>query len=181
MGIETRPGNQCERVIREVEASKASLFPTKDNFNVLNWNQTDAAANSANIDENYLVIGAHIDQAIQQKIVNNEYVDFAKLIPKGRLGKEEDHQLEIVSQGVAPHALFPSLIETTQSSVILQSENKPSGYSVTYIPEFTLREPLNLYSITILYTLPQLLHLGQCICLTSVTCAKPKEKMEFSA
>ena len=45
------------------------------------------------------MIGAHIDQAIQQKIVNNEYVDFAKLIPKGRLGKEEDHQLEIVSRG----------------------------------------------------------------------------------
>ena len=99
LGIETRPGEPSDRIIRQAEASKVKLFATKGNTNLLNWNQTDAAVSSANIDENYLIIGAHIEQGLQQKIINNEYVDFAKLIPKGRLGKEEDHRLEIISRG----------------------------------------------------------------------------------
>ena len=37
----------------------------------------DGLAVRGNVDDNYLVIGSHVDQALQSKIVNHEYVDFA--------------------------------------------------------------------------------------------------------
>ena len=56
------------------------------------------------IDENYLIIGTHVDPALQQKIVNHEYVDFARLIPRGsRVSREEDNCLEIISRGGATY------------------------------------------------------------------------------
>ena len=50
-------------------------------------------------DENYLVIGAHVDPATEQKIINHQYVDFAKLVPKSRFCKTDDNRLELVSKG----------------------------------------------------------------------------------
>ena len=33
------------------------------------------------VDDNYLVVGNHIDEATRVRIENNEYVDFARLLP----------------------------------------------------------------------------------------------------
>ena len=74
------------------------MFATPGNM-ALNWCQSSEAIKSAFVNENYLVIGAHIDALTQQKIVNHEYVDFAKLLPRNRIGKEEDHQMELVNKG----------------------------------------------------------------------------------
>ena len=43
----------------------------------------------------------HLDQALQQKIVNNEYVDFARLLPKSHTasGGINDHRMELISKG----------------------------------------------------------------------------------
>ena len=57
---------------------------------------------SSEVDERYLVIGVHVDPSIQQKIVNNEYVDFSRLLPKGRFGSD-DNRLELVSKGGATY------------------------------------------------------------------------------
>ena len=50
------------------------------------------------VDENYSMIG-NIEESLRLKIINHEYVDFARLIPKDRLGKEEDHRMELISRG----------------------------------------------------------------------------------
>ena len=106
-----RPGecnkqlDESQQVIREAEASKARLFGTKGIYNnsdlIDNWqtSESELRIRSADIDENYLVIGAHIDLGTQQKVVNNEYVDFAKLIPKSRFGRDDDNRLELITDG----------------------------------------------------------------------------------
>ena len=45
-------------------------------------------------DEEYMVVGAHLDSSLQEKIIN-----FSKLIPKDRVSRSEDHRMEIVFKG----------------------------------------------------------------------------------
>ena len=54
---------------------------------------------SAMVDEDYLVIGAHVDESIQSKILANKYVDFARLLPCNCLSVEEDHRMEMINKG----------------------------------------------------------------------------------
>ena len=103
---------RSQQVIREAEASKARLFATKGRQNqnfltvpgMVNWvennaEREDMAVRSADIDKRYLVIGAHVDPMIQQKIINNEFVDFSKLLPNNRFnGNEEENRLELVTR-----------------------------------------------------------------------------------
>ena len=54
---------------------------------------------SSMVDENYLVIGAHLHGALQNKITSNEYVDFARLIPREKSFREDDNRMEIINKG----------------------------------------------------------------------------------
>ena len=51
---------------------------------------------SAMVDENYHLVGSHVDSVTQDKIVKGEYVDFAKLVPKDRILTAEDHRFEMI-------------------------------------------------------------------------------------
>ena len=51
------------------------------------------------VDEEYMVIGGHVDSELQEKIINFEYVDFSKLIPRDRVAKIEDQRMELVMRG----------------------------------------------------------------------------------
>ena len=54
---------------------------------------------STSLDEDYIVVGNHIDKSMRNKIANSEYVDFAKLIPRDRfISGEEDHCMEMVNR-----------------------------------------------------------------------------------
>ena len=113
----TEDMERSQQVIREAEASKARLFATKGRQNQIistipnvgNWveNNLDNEENvvrSADVDEKYLVIGAHVDPLIQQKIINNEFVDFSKLLPKNRFSaSDEENRLELVTRGGATY------------------------------------------------------------------------------
>ena len=95
-----------EKVIWQAEASKARLYatPGKDFDHLPNW-QSGQRQNNALfvtvVDKNYLVIGSHIDPNLQLKIINNEYVDFARLIPKHGVAANGnyDQRMELVSKG----------------------------------------------------------------------------------
>ena len=78
---------RSQEVIREAEARKGYLFVPKgisDNPNFTNWqgNVNSDMIRSADVDKNYLVLGAHVDPTLQAKIINGEYVDLARLLPK---------------------------------------------------------------------------------------------------
>ena len=60
---------------------------------------TENKGNIFDIDQEYLVIGGHIDSALQQKIIDFEYVDFARLLPKDRVTNLDDHRFELIVRG----------------------------------------------------------------------------------
>ena len=98
---------ESEKVIREAEAAKVRLYGTPGrgqcHKNAINWPVPMPVGGefAALVDENYLVIGSHVDRILQLKIASNEYVDFARLIPKNRqsFSRHEDHRMELVSKG----------------------------------------------------------------------------------
>lgn len=90
--------DHAAQMIKDAESSKAKMFKTKGN--VSEPITTPEVVQSTLFDENYMVIGGNIDPIIQCKIVNHEYVNFARLVPKGLASKSEvDHRMEIVSRG----------------------------------------------------------------------------------
>ena len=101
--------------IHQVEASKAALFGVKGMDNNMNVNvngqmgidnqgnmigkQFVQMQQAAVVDDNYMMVGAHVDEGIQKRIINNEYIDFARLLAKDRIAWEEDGCMEIVHRG----------------------------------------------------------------------------------
>ena len=51
------------------------------------------------VDESYSIVGNNLDEHMKSKILNHEYVDFVRLLPKDRLSSEEDHRMELVNKG----------------------------------------------------------------------------------
>ena len=52
--------------------------------------------NAVLIDQDYLLVGNHVDESTQEKIVKGEYVDFGKLLPKDKILAEEDGRMELI-------------------------------------------------------------------------------------
>ena len=48
------------------------------------------------IDQDYQLVGNHIDDGMCEKIAKGQYVDFSKLLPKDRILAEENERLELV-------------------------------------------------------------------------------------
>ena len=48
------------------------------------------------MDQNYLIVGNHVDEVTQQKIWKSEYIDFGKLLPKDKILAEEENRLELI-------------------------------------------------------------------------------------
>ena len=51
------------------------------------------------IDESFLMVAAHLEQNVLDKIIQGEYVDFSKLIAKDRVLLEEDNRMQIINKG----------------------------------------------------------------------------------
>ena len=86
------PEERVQEMVRQAEAAKAKLFATPgkdDNFKQF-------LSPTAVVDEGYFVVGAHLDEAMVEKIGRGEYVDFGKFIPKDRVMAEEDCRLKMV-------------------------------------------------------------------------------------
>ena len=82
-----------EQRIRAAEAAKARMLTTPGNDIPVH-----EVVKSVLVDQNYMSMGIHVDEATRVKIINNEYVDFGKLIPRDKIAKEDDHRLELVSR-----------------------------------------------------------------------------------
>ena len=50
-----------------------------------------------NIDNNYQMIDAHIDEAMSKQIINLEFIDLSKLLPRSRVW-DDDQRLEIINK-----------------------------------------------------------------------------------
>ena len=81
---------KAEMMIRDAEAAKTQIFPqpkgrTRGEFQF-----------TAKMDEDYLVVGGHIDDTMQGKIIRGEYINFGKLLSRDKIVAEEDGRLELV-------------------------------------------------------------------------------------
>ena len=67
---------KVDKMIKEAEASKARMvnMPCNEPFNLLLNSQKQC---SSSVDENYIVVRAHVDSGLRDKIRYGEYVDFA--------------------------------------------------------------------------------------------------------
>ena len=88
------PEEKADKMFREAEAAKARLFATPGKDNELN-----KQFHSVLVDEYYLLVASHVDNATLNKIIAGEYVDFARLIPWDRVLQEEDQHLEMIVRG----------------------------------------------------------------------------------
>ena len=107
--------SKAEGFIQSAEASKARIYDVPGKQTFLNMSNLGRVQNVQNaqlctpqnfssyhpsfLDEDYLLIGSHVDDITRRKIGNGEYVDFTKLIPKDRISNEDDHRMEIVNRG----------------------------------------------------------------------------------
>ena len=95
LAMEPPKGPSCaEQAIQDECAAKVQMTPVKGNRGC----NIESYIDSAYVDEEYLVIGSHLDESICKKIINHEYVDFAKLLPRDRLSVEEDTWMELVNR-----------------------------------------------------------------------------------
>ena len=93
--IQPTPEEKVQNQIREAEVSKAKILGSAGE----NFNPDNLIKHSALVDEDFLLVALHVDTNTLQKIVNCEYVDFAKLIQKDRILQVEEQKLEMVIKG----------------------------------------------------------------------------------
>ena len=91
-----RPLTRGEEMVREAETAKARMLATSGNKPP---NFTDMRVHATAVDEEYVVVGANLEESLIKKIQNQEYVDFARLLTRDKVSVEEDHRMELVSRG----------------------------------------------------------------------------------
>ena len=82
---------RSEEMVREAEKAKARIYDVKGKAN--------QGSHSLMFDEDYIVVGSHVDDVIKRKIAGGEYIDFSKLLTKERVSVEDDHCMELVNKG----------------------------------------------------------------------------------
>ena len=135
MGIPGKAQLACDQVI-----NSNSLLQEKS-----------SKVESTKYDEEYMVVGRHIDSVLEQKIINFEYVDFSRLIPKDRVTKVEDHCFELVIKG-GPHILHLFQIVMRLLFLISLAGNKHFEFIPMCCQRFTLQRQQNPYSVIIPFT-----------------------------
>ena len=100
---EPTPEEQADCLIREAEHNKARMLDVQGESNELSKHiDKGTLLHSVVVDEGYLTVAAHIDEQLYRKILNFEYIDFSKLLPRDRLTAEDDNCLTFVNKGGIP-------------------------------------------------------------------------------
>ena len=102
------PDKMTEQAIKQAEASKARIYITPGELNNNDFAHVERQeidtdnifVHSAMVDENYLLLGNHIDAVTKQKIVSGEYIEFSKLLPKDRVlsAEEGGQRMEVMNK-----------------------------------------------------------------------------------
>ena len=88
-GTDRRDVPQDLALVLDAEQHKATMYEVPGKIKAI----------TSLIDEDYQMIDAHIDETLKKKITSFEFIDFGRLISKGRFVHDEDNQrLEIVNK-----------------------------------------------------------------------------------
>ena len=85
-------------MIRGVKAAKIKVLdvPGKVHNSVDKLVETKEFAQTALMNESFMMVAAHIDNSLRKRIENGEYVDFSRLLPRDRISEEQNNRLEWV-------------------------------------------------------------------------------------
>ena len=89
---------KTDQLIWNSERNQIRMYevPGELQYNV-NRDRSNTIFNS--VDDDYIMVAAHVDQNMERKIAQGDYIDFTKLIPRDRLSVNSDHCMELVSKG----------------------------------------------------------------------------------
>ena len=94
MERQNTPEQATEKILKEVERYKARVYDVQGK---IDWEKT---YHSALLDEDYLLVGNYVDDITRNNIAKGEYVDFVKLMPRDKIGTEDEYQcMEMVNKG----------------------------------------------------------------------------------
>ena len=85
------PEEKAEKLIIEAEAAKAKIYPAATGKRTHDGNFRFIAE----IDQDYLVIGGHIDELMRNCIIRGEYIEFGELLPKDRVVSDNEGRMEL--------------------------------------------------------------------------------------
>ena len=74
----------------------------------------------SNVDDYYVVVGAHIDSSLKEKIAKGKYIDFARLLPREK-SQPDDGRLKLINKGGQTY--FIPAVER-ESAGVISSFNK---------------------------------------------------------
>ena len=89
---------RAEKAIRQVEIAKGRIFANSgkryDGDSLFQIDVAREMIHSVLVDEEYSVVGNHLDESTISEIKRGDYVDFGKLLPRDCIAIEEDHRLQ---------------------------------------------------------------------------------------
>ena len=154
------PEERAFNIIKNAEMAKGKIFATKGNCEV---DITNHFLHSAMADESYLLVASHLDSGTLAKIIQGDYVDFVKLIPRDRVLQEDESRLEMIIKG--GKTFWVPVSETTAMSNFSKWEQAFHVYSDVY-----LRSQLSSFNIIILFIQPPFLTFAKtCIHMTKIS------------
>ena len=128
-----RAQQKMDRLIRAAEASKAQVLSAPGK--VKDFTDRDYI-HSMLVDEEYLLVGSHIDSLVMEKIGAGEYIDFKKLIPRDRGDDDDEDKIEIQNRGGRPiFAPVDNFVQITSFACWEQAFKVFSNVYTRYHPE----------------------------------------------
>ena len=99
--------HRTQQLLQQAEMSKAKIFQAPgENLQLdtspnghFSCKLSKELAHSVMVDEKYLMIGTHLDDTTNLKIIKGDYVEFEKLLPRDKIAAIEDQRMQIVNRG----------------------------------------------------------------------------------
>ena len=92
------PTGFADKTVRDAELAKAKIFEVpgmlQSEFNMPN--PDNVMVHSMMVDEKYMSVASHIDVQTKTKIIEGQYIDFAKLVLRDKIISEEDNRVQLV-------------------------------------------------------------------------------------
>ena len=131
---------KIDQLIREAEQAKVRMYETPGRENFHNRMNNKGEIVYSRTDDDYILVSAHVDNNTRNKIVNGEYVDFARLIPRER-ALEHDGRMELINKGGMTFFVPAHKRETPQISSFVRWEQAFHVFANIYTRQFPQRAP----------------------------------------
>ena len=167
---------QAEDKIHQAEASRVKIYNFPGNEMLGNQELISCGQHAlvfANqptsvTDENYIVMGAHLDQSLIEKIQKGKYIAFARLLPREQGGMSCEGCMELIFKGGRLILSLQSTEKTMlQPLIVSVNGNRHLGYSLMSIQKHIQAGLQNSFNIITLFLL-RLLPMSGIMCMPMI-------------